>query len=86
MGCALALLAPTQLGAQSAGNLDLSWYTVDGGGAKSSAGSFEINGTVGQPEAATASSASTFDMRGGYWPGVQNDASTVDALFSDGFE
>jgi hypothetical protein len=86
LALALALTLPTPLGAQSAGNLDLRWHTIDGGGAKASGGAFEINGTAGQPDAAPTASGGAFEMRGGYWPGVQGDASTVDALFSDGFE
>ncbi len=87
MGCALLAIAlPAGLSAQSAGNLDLSWHTLDGGGAKAAGGVFEINGTAGQADAGPAASGGAFEMRGGYWPGVQGDASTVDGVFADGFE
>ena len=37
--------------AQTGGGLDLSWFTVDGGGGTSTGGSFSLDGTVGQADA-----------------------------------
>ena len=42
-----ALFASTTLYAQ----FDLSWHTIDGGGGYSVGGTFELNGTIGQPDA-----------------------------------
>jgi len=54
-----------------ADDFDLSWYTVDGGGAMFSAGGdFEVSGTIGQPDAGPASGAmtgGTFELAGGFW-------------------
>lgn len=49
------------------GNFDLSWYTIDGGGATYlSGGAFELGGTVGQPDAGTMSGG-VFELGGGFW-------------------
>jgi hypothetical protein len=46
---------------------DISWYTVDGGGAMMAVGaSFELSGTIGQPDAGTLT-GSDFELIGGFW-------------------
>ena len=47
---------------------ELSWYTIDGGGGRSSGGPYTITGTVGQPDAAY-SAGGNFELLGGFWPG-----------------
>ena len=55
--------------AQSGGGYDLDWWTVDGGGATSSAGgSYSLSGTIGQPDAGT-STGGTYTLSGGFWTG-----------------
>ncbi len=65
---AALLLAGTVL-AQSGGDLDLTWWTVDGGGETVSGGSLSLTGTVGQPEPGPALSGGSFDLTSGFWPG-----------------
>ena len=53
--------------AQTGGGYDLSWSTIDGGGAMFSTGSgFAVGGTIGQPDAGTHSGAG-FSLIGGFW-------------------
>jgi hypothetical protein len=48
---------------------DLTWWTVDGGGATSSTGgSYRLGGTIGQPDAGTIA-AESYVLQGGFWPG-----------------
>jgi hypothetical protein len=48
---------------------DLSWFTVDGGGDMWTTGStFELSGTVGQPDAGVKMIGGTFELNGGFWP------------------
>jgi hypothetical protein len=55
--------------AVSAASYDLSWWTVDGGGATFSSGSgYELGGTIGQPDAGTLSGGD-FTLGGGFWAG-----------------
>ncbi len=62
------LLLATAL-AQADGPYDLSWYTIDGGGATFSAdSSFSLGGTIGQPDAGSLSGG-TFILGGGFWGG-----------------
>jgi hypothetical protein len=52
----------------ASGQYELSWYTIDGGGGKSSAGQYTLMGTIGQPDAAY-SVGGNFELLGGFWPG-----------------
>ena len=53
--------------AQSGGGYDMSWSTVDGGGAESSGGSYTIAGTAGQPDAGSVHSGGPYALVGGFW-------------------
>lgn len=62
----LFVLAP-QAVAQSGGTYDLTWNTIDSGGAMSaSGGAYALSGTIGQPDAG-ASSANAYTLNGGFW-------------------
>lgn len=57
-------------GAVLAQDLDLSWYTIDGGGEMFSTGAdFELGGTIAQPDAGEMSGA-VFTLTGGFWFGI----------------
>jgi hypothetical protein len=60
--------------AQSGGNFDLKWSTVDSGGGISSGGTFTISGTVGQPDAGSLSGGQ-FKLEGGFWSGLSVEQS-----------
>jgi uncharacterized membrane protein len=64
----LALLFIVSLAlAQSGGSYDLTWNTVDNGGAMfSTGGSYSLGGTIGQAEAG-ALSGGTYTLTGGFW-------------------
>ncbi len=53
----------------AAGGYDLSWWTVDGGGGRSSGGAYTLRGTVGQPDAGEMTGGS-FRLVGGFWGGA----------------
>ncbi len=56
---------------------DLSWYTIDGGGATfSTGGGFELGGTIGQPDAGTMTGGN-FLLTGGFWPAATGSAATA---------
>jgi len=60
----LAMLALHDAGAQE---LDLAWYTVDGGGTMFSSGAaFELGGTVGQADSGILAGGD-FSLSGGFW-------------------
>jgi hypothetical protein len=67
-----ALLLPLAAFGQS---YDLQWYTIDGGGAVSSGGSFDLVTTAGQPDAG-ALTGGNFSVGGGFWPGVAGESAT----------
>lgn len=67
---ALAVLSALPALAQ----FDLSWNTIDGGGATfSTNGPFELGGTIGQADAGPLTgsmSGGAFTLVGGFWPGA----------------
>ncbi len=55
--------------AQSGGSYDLTWNTIDGGGAMfSTGGAYSLGGTIGQPDAGTLSGGA-YTLAGGFWNG-----------------
>jgi hypothetical protein len=53
------------------GGYDLSWYTINGGGATfSTGGSYSLGGTIGQPEAVGQVGNSPYTLVDGFWGGV----------------
>src|SRR6476620_11589492 len=64
----LAVLASLSYAhAQVGGGFDLSWSTVDGGGTTSStSGTYQLGGTIGQPDAGRATGG-TYTLDGGFW-------------------
>ena len=55
-------------GRASAKPYTVPWFTVDGGGAMfSSGGNFTVGGTIGQPDAGPANTATGLVVQGGFW-------------------
>ena len=50
------------------GDYELSWYTIDGGGGRSTGGPYTLTGTIGQSDAGY-SRGGNFELLGGFWPG-----------------
>jgi hypothetical protein len=66
---ALFLLVGAAVQAQTGGGYDLTWNTLDGGGATFSAGGvYQLGGTLGQPEAGQLSGGG-YALSGGFWVG-----------------
>jgi hypothetical protein len=65
----LLVCAPRVSRAQTGGGYDLTWNTIDGGGATFSIGAgYVLGGTIGQPDAGTLAGAA-FTLAGGFWQG-----------------
>ena len=62
------LLLLSSVLAQSGGDYEISWSTIDGGGGTSSGGPYVLTGTIGQPDAAY-SSGGDYELLGGFWVG-----------------
>jgi hypothetical protein len=67
--CATSTLFSTESRAQSGGQFDLTWSTIDGGGGSSGGGQFALSGTIGQPDAG-ALTGGNFKLEGGFWSSV----------------
>ena len=63
----IALSLASSALAQTGGNYDLTWSTVDGGGAATVGGPYELAGTVGQFDAASTLSGGNYALEGGFW-------------------
>ena len=69
VGLVVVLLVAATVQAQT-GDYDLTWSTIDGGGAMlSTGGSYSLSGTVGQPDAGTLSSGG-YTLNDGFWGGA----------------
>lgn len=64
----LAAMTLALAGMPALAQFDLSWNTIDGGGSMftTSGGTFNLDGTIGQPDAGTMSGG-TFTLTGGFW-------------------
>ncbi|MCG8408045.1 MAG: hypothetical protein MI923_22835 [Phycisphaerales bacterium] len=79
--CPLLTVSLTALAV--AQDFSLDWYTFDGGGGYSSGGSFELEGTIGQPDAGFTSGGA-FELDGGFWPGSVPSCGCLGDMNSDG--
>ncbi len=68
-------------------NLSIDWYTIDGGGGKSTGGTYELYGTVGQPDVGNATGGN-IELASGFWqtagPGVTPCTTHGDCADLDG--
>ncbi|MEK6676636.1 MAG: hypothetical protein AABZ47_13410 [Planctomycetota bacterium] len=84
----LLFLCAGQAVAQSGGDYDLTWNTVDSGGQMFSEGSgYELGGTVGQSDAGFLTGG-VYELTGGFWaahciPGVYADLDYTDLVDVD---
>jgi len=60
----LSLLVSASSFAQS---YSIDWYKVAGGGGTSTGGTFQVSGTIGQPDASSAMTGGNFSVTGGFW-------------------
>jgi hypothetical protein len=60
---------PAGVDAQAGDGYDLSWSTIDGGGAESRGGEYVVIGTAGQPDAG-ALTGGDYTVAGGFWNGA----------------
>jgi hypothetical protein len=65
---AAALLLPLCGPAQ---NYTIDWYKVAGGGGTSTGGTYQVSGTIGQPEASGALTGGGYSLTGGFWALIQ---------------
>lgn len=87
---ALLILASASA-ATAAQNYQLSWATLDAGGALDlRGGPYRLSATLGQPDANALGpqTGGAYELEGGFWPGARGGAGGPgdDTLFSDGFE
>jgi hypothetical protein len=45
----------------------IDWYKVAGGGGTSTGGTYQVSGTVGQPDASGAMTGGSYSLTGGFW-------------------
>ena len=48
-------------------NYTIDWYTIDGGGGTSTGGTYQVSGTIGQPDASGAMTGGNYSLTGGFW-------------------
>jgi len=60
----LALILCQSASAQS---YSIDWYKIAGGGGTSTGGTYQVSGTIGQPDAGMAMSGNNYSLTGGFW-------------------
>ena len=65
----LVAVVPAGVSAQAGDGYDLSWSTIDGGGAESRGGEYVVVGAAGQPDAG-ALTGGDYAVAGGFWNGA----------------
>jgi hypothetical protein len=81
----VAALCAAPAHAQSGGDFDLTWYSVDGGGEQASAGDLVVFGTVGQTDVDQRAVGGGFTVVGGFWTiPFQPSVCPVDIANTDG--
>ena len=86
---ALIVVCTVALASRGGDELDLSWFTIDGGGAMlSTGGDLELSGTIGQPDAGVLAGGD-LTLSGGFWfeqpPGDCNATGDVSLLDHEDF-
>jgi hypothetical protein len=60
----LLLLVKTAVYAQQ---YSIEWYKVSGGGGTSTGATYQVTGTIGQPDASGAMTGGNYSLTGGFW-------------------
>ena len=60
----LSLFLPLAGGAQT---YTIDWYKIAGGGGTSTGGTYQVSGTIGQPDAGGAMTGGGYSLTGGFW-------------------
>ena len=75
----LMFAAAALAGLEAPAGYDLSWHTIDGGGGTSTGGTYDLSGTIGQPDAGVAMTGGSYSVVGGFWPGAAPAVNTCPA-------
>src|SRR5208283_3250718 len=51
----------------AAQNYSIDWYKVAGGGGTSTGATYQVTGTIGQPDAGASMSGGGYSLTGGFW-------------------
>lgn len=79
-------LALTALAAPLAGpsTFAITSSTIDSGGGTSSSSSYELAGTIGQPDAGPELTSASFEVVGGFWMGSVDETCPADIVGGNG--
>ena len=82
---ALSIPALAVLAGPGGGPYEITWYTIYAGGTNSATGgSFDLAGTIGQPDAGATMSGGAYTLTGGFWAGVDSTPPCPADLTGDG--
>jgi ABC-type glycerol-3-phosphate transport system substrate-binding protein len=77
----LLLLALGSLALAQSGLLQITWWTVDGGGGTSGDGMYMVSGSAGQAEAGGVSGDGHYTVRTGFWSAAAPPVESRGTLF-----
>ena len=62
----VAILGAFSISAR-AQSYSIDWYKIAGGGGTSTGGTYQVSGTIGQPDASGAMTGGNYSLTGGFW-------------------
>ena len=65
--CVSAVIWLVGLSVSHAQSYAIDWYKVAGGGGTSTGGTYQVSGTIGQPDASGAMTGGNYSLTGGFW-------------------
>ena len=85
VGIGLLAVVGAALAQSSSATFNVPRQSVDGGAQRTASATYIVNGSVGQPDAAPASSSATYAVRGGFHVAAASGP-LPDSIFANGFE
>src|ERR1039458_9241781 len=62
------ILLPSSFGLRAWGqSYSIDWYKIAGGGGTSAGATYQVTGTIGQPDASGAMTGGSYSLTGGFW-------------------
>lgn len=81
-----AALATTPIDEKAGEGFYIDWYSINSGASgTSTAGGYQLNGSIGQPVIGLSAGAN-YQLNAGFWYGRRTGCTSADTIFCNGFE
>ena len=80
MGVAMLAWGGRMLASAESAAYGLNWFSVDGGGGKSTNAGYAVQGSIGQPDAGLLGNGA-YGLQGGFWGGIIKPVTFLHPVF-----